>query len=136
MDNLGDLIYILILGVIAVSGIFSADKKKKKEREARKQNPTPAGIPDLRELFGEFEEKKKNVSPPKPIPVIKEKPKPTPSPFLLTSEGDSEIRRKAQSTNSLFPIEEEHFLGEKLDFRDIDELKKAIIYSEIFNRKY
>ena len=35
-----------------------------------------------------------------------------------------------------FPTEEEHALLEDIEFNNAEELRKAVIYSEILNRKY
>ena len=35
-----------------------------------------------------------------------------------------------------FPTEEEHSLLEDIEFNNAEELRKAVIYSEILNRKY
>ena len=35
-----------------------------------------------------------------------------------------------------FPAEEEHSMLEDIEFNNAEELRKAVIYSEILNRKY
>lgn len=148
MENLGDLIYIVVLAVIGLSSLFSAGKKKKVEAEAKKQQAPPPDIVtpetasdrDFWDIFTEPEEKYPPVIV-KPK-AQKKSPKPQttkavqPSPFL---KGESEIERiiRTQSSNLSFLEEEENTpLVSAEEFNDPESLRKAVIYSEILNRKY
>ncbi|MDR1981840.1 MAG: hypothetical protein LBQ39_09525 [Tannerellaceae bacterium] len=124
MENLGDWLYIVILAVAGISGLLSAGRKKKHQEE----------IPG--EIFTE-EEPVENRHQPMQSPernkrVKKRKPTPQPSPFL-SSERD--LKSAIQPT--LVETEEEKPPIVSADsFSDADEIKRAILYSEIFNRKY
>lgn len=136
MDKLGDLIYILILGIIAVSGFFNSGKKKKRKQEADRRTPTIPQFPDFKEIFKDFEEKKPTPSP-KPVgKIIKQKEQTTTSPFLQTNENKRSPLNTQSNTSLIDKNEETPSFLEEFDFHDSNELKKAIIYSEILNRKY
>ena len=131
MDNLSDFIpLLLIVGSVIISIVKSSDKKKAKQD----QNKTtlPKGIPTERPLDAPV------VNLPKTRSVVV-----TPSPAQEKRGGRSadiifnpEVKRTVHTTF------EEHILDEAVEAKpvifdtvNIDELKKAVIYSEILNRK-
>ena len=142
MDNVGDWLYIVFLIIAAVSGLFSSkDKKKKKSR------PDILGQPTEGKGFWEIlEDMQKETRKPKPAPRQKqvkpkvEKPKvatssSAPSPFL-SAEKNIPNHIATRPSVRMSAIEEEPGLRPDDTFRDIEELKKAIICAEILNRKY
>lgn len=134
MDNLGDWIYIVFLIVAAVSGLFSSKNKKKHptqvlgqpEYEPAQEESVPSGK-------GFWEILEEATTPPEKKKKKKEIQKP--NPFLA---AEQEIHQSKISSSSImnFPIEEEHALLENIEFNNAEELRKAVIYSEILNRKY
>ncbi|MDR0431472.1 MAG: hypothetical protein LBH58_13510 [Tannerellaceae bacterium] len=150
MDNLGDWLYILILIAAGISSLISAGKKR--TRQSSKQ-PTPDPEYDNQDTrkpksFWELldEEMKKSSTPqappqPAPRPIRTENRKKTqlkPSVPTTFTEGEKAIKDSmynwASPTRNQQEDEDYSLSGESL--HEIDELKKAVIYSEILNRKY
>jgi len=150
MDNLGDWLYIIILIVAGISSIFSSAKKKKKA-EQLPQQPTfepEQGQKDAskpKSFWEMLEDEMKRgfeaqEQPPQPVITERKKKKQEKKPVRTYSsmpvynEGERVVKEK-----SSLPVafsEEEPFALSRDSFHDVDELKKAIIYSEILNRKY
>lgn len=134
MDNVGDWLYIVFLIIAAVSGLFSSkDKKKKKSRPDILGQPDREIVPNDQPTEGKgfweiLEDMQKETQKPKPAPRQKQvKPKVEKNiPNHITTRPS--VRMSA--------IEEEPGLMPEDTFRDIEELKKAIICAEILNRKY
>lgn len=150
MDNAGDwLYYIVFLIVAGISGLMSSKNKKKNRPDILGQpgrEIVPNDQPTQDKGFWEVLEEMGNPRPesqPVPQPQIqpqtqKKKTKnistPAPKPFL-TSENDIPGKIAAQSS-IMPPVEEETGILPDNPFRDMDEIKKAVIYTEILNRKY
>ena len=141
MDNVGDWIYIVFLIVAAISGLFSSKNKKKRPTQVLGQ-PGHDTYPEENTSSGKgfweiLEEATTPQKPEAPTAPIHKKKKKTPAskPFLSTEQ---EIQKsKASSSQPMnFPIEEEHSMLEDIEFNNAEELRKAVIYSEILNRKY
>ncbi|MDR1203048.1 MAG: hypothetical protein LBL58_15655 [Tannerellaceae bacterium] len=148
MDNLGDWLYIVILIAIGISSLFSSAKKKKQARQAPQQ-PIPkteheeSNAPKPKSFWELLEEMQKGVQ------TQEEAPLPTSQPIVITEKKEKAQEKKqirtfmpspatpsGQSLHSINLSEEEAFALSDDSFNNIDELKKAIIYSEILNRKY
>lgn len=145
MDNLGDWIYIVFLIVAAVSGLFSSKGKKKRPTQVLGQpgheTVTEENIPSDRGFWEIFDEPT-NPNPQQPVRQKYSQPKKSkktekrsPSPFLT---AEQEIQKS--KVRSLQPMnlhaEEEPSLLQDIEFNNTEELRKAVIYSEILNRKY
>ncbi len=119
MDELNDWIYVVFLIVAAVSGLFGS-KGKKRQRPAE-----VLGEPEYTtEWDGHEVAKEVEVKPSAPVPSPKAKP---------------EVRQQKKSaprTAAAPPAAEEHSMLEDMDLRNAEELRKAVVYSEILNRKY
>ena len=145
MDNLGDWLYIVFLIVAAVSGLFGSGKKKKRQTEVlgrpdseiepEPQKPPQKSFWEMLEEMQEGKPKPAQVSKPatRPAMKVKEKQRLAPSPFL---NNESKFTKTIPTAQVTMQEEEEHGAIPNLSFSDPDEIKKAIIYSEIFNRKY
>lgn len=147
MENLGDLIYIVVLAVIGLSSVLSAGKKKKVEDEMKKRQTPPdvvtprtASDRGFWDILTDPEEKYPPVTVKPKTQKKAFKPKTAESvqsfPFL---EGESEITRAIRMQTSSFNESEEEEkapLVKGEDFDDPESLRKAVIYSEILNRKY
>lgn len=151
MDNIGDWLYIVLLVIAGVSGLFNSGKKKRTTAFPDPSGNEPAYEPERQESksFRELVEEMAAEKPVAPFPpsaaseplfstAEKEKRRrstPPPPPFL-TAENAFSSRPAALSPNRGLPSEEESGNVPALSFSDRDELKRAIIISEILNRKY
>jgi hypothetical protein len=154
MDNLGDWLYIVIIIAVGISSFFSSAKKKKQAGQASRQ-PMPeteheeSNTPKPKSFWELLEEMQGGAQVPEEMPqpvVITEKKKKTQekkkqaktSVPAYYSEGRSAFREMPDSRSSdLINLSEEEAFALPADsFRTIDDVKKAIIYSEILNRKY
>ena len=148
MDNLGDWLYIVFLIVAAVSGLFGSGKKKKRqtevlgrpdsETEPETQKPAQKSFWEMLEEMQEEKPKAKPMPTPQPAtrPVIKSKEKqPHASTPFLNTESQHPSTIKSSPALQLEP-DDENTVMHGITFADADDLKKAVIYSEIFNRKY
>ena len=150
MDNLGDWLYIVFLAIAVVSGLFSEKKKKRsaaKPVKPQQQVDTSPGSDQGKGFWEILQEMQNGQQPPKRLPKQKPEKKQVaakstkaasviPSPFL---SGESIGSSPMQHSNILFeePIETDHHISrEDFHIQDVDEVRKAIIYSEILNRKY
>ena len=135
MENLGDWLYITLLVIAGIGSLLGSGKKKKQSQQTSDQ---PSPIPDYErktqqeeepgsfwDMFDDIPKEQPHPQQPKPViqpqriqPIIHSKPVNTP---VYTSETDN---------NQDDPFEYSE------SFHDTEELKKAIIYSEILNRKY
>ncbi|MDR1332471.1 MAG: hypothetical protein LBK07_10270 [Tannerella sp.] len=128
MENTGDWLYYIIFLVIAVISLFNSAKKKRKDEVTMPPSPPLA------------HEQMSHVPPPPPS-VRKKTPPPAPVKAkrargyeaLFTNEG----RRVTENAASL-PIEEtnEASPAEELGLNDANAFRKAVVYSEILNRRY
>ena len=141
MANVGDWIYIVFLIVAAISGLFSSKNKKKHPTQVLGQ-PGHDTYPEENTSSGKgfweiLEEVTTPQKPEAPTAPIHKKKKKTPAskPFLST-EQEIQKSKVSSSQPMNFPIEEEHSMLEDIEFNNAEELRKAVIYSEILNRKY
>ncbi|MDR2811127.1 MAG: hypothetical protein LBB84_11340 [Tannerellaceae bacterium] len=131
MDNLGDLLYIVLLIIAGISWLLGLGKNKKQEqpREILEQ-------PDY-EIESEYSNPEE-IFPPKPTETKKKEKtfKPTQTYTPLFGEGERTVTTPVvDSFSELSPNDENPGISGDT-FQDMEELKKAIIYSEILNRKY
>ncbi len=125
MESIGDWIYLVLLLIFVASGMFGSKSKKKRptvvlgspEYEPDKAERTSWEMPGDADAS-----QSQKAKMPEPALI----PKAEPSVGPLTS------RTSVASGNA----GEEHSALEGVDFKDAEELKKAVIYSEILNRKY
>ena len=135
MDNLSDFIpLLLIVGSVIISIVKSSEKKKAKQD----QNKTtlPKGIPTIPTIPTE----RPSAAPVLNLPKMRSAAVTPPPAQRKRVEADvvfnPEVKRSVRAAS------EEHVLNEVVetgsfvfDAVNIDELKKAVIYSEILNRK-
>ena len=125
MESIGDWIYLVLILIFAASGMFGSKSKKKR--------PTvvlggPEYEPGAERTSWEMPEdadasQSKKAKMPEPAPI----PKAEPSIGPLSSRTSAALENTAG---------EGHSILEDVDFKDAEELRKAVIYSEILNRKY
>ena len=149
MDNLGDWLYLVLLVVAGVSGLFNSGKKKKQQTEAKPHNPAEEAMPLpkkksfwelLEEVSTEETTKAKKKVVPKAAPKKQKEHQPAAkaTPFL-TAESAIPSTIASNYKDELAVGEGEESGGLSMsDFHlnDREEVRKAIIYSEILNRKY
>lgn len=142
MDNAGDWLYIVFLIIAGISSLFSSKNKKKSPKQILGQ-PNREIVANEKEVpdkgFWELLEEIQNPKPAKqPVATPKRKQKKKqvaePAPFLA---AEKEISRPSFDGNRLVapPTEKDSPLTD-IEFDNASELRKAVIYSEILNRKY
>lgn len=136
MDNIGDWLYIIFLIIAAISGMRSSDKQKKGKRKRKAMGQpapetkamSPKEKPDEPHAAEEIPEPEVVMTSPEPIaveemaPVVHEE---------MTSAPIRQEEPKAKRERQESP--ENPITGW---LNNPDDLKKAVIYSEILNRKY
>ncbi|MDR0748176.1 MAG: hypothetical protein LBF62_01230 [Tannerellaceae bacterium] len=141
MDNLGDWLYIVIIIAVGISSLFSSAKKKKQAGQTPRQpiqdtenkggnTPEPKSFWELLEEMqggGQMQEKTQT----------KKKPAKVSAPAYNSEEINAfKVTPASQPLDLINLSEEEAFALPADSLRNIDELKKAVIYSEILNHKY
>ncbi len=131
MENLGDYIYILVFVGIAVINFL----KKAKEKTATEQMPDFSGntVPDFMEDFEEEKSIGEHYAAPEPAKTTVYNPLVQPQ---ATAQKPVISKPKQKAANMAIKPETEDFQPIEIDFSDADELKKGIVFAEIFNRKY
>ena len=126
MEKIGDYIPLII---IALSLIFTIVRKAGKKEEDTNKTTLPNGSSQEDKPFEDiiFE---RQVQPQSVRTAVKKKQQPDLNPAVLSSLN----RNERQSSMLVEEIADNPEIS--LDFNDVDELKRGIIYSEIFNRKY
>ena len=129
MDDLGNWVYILLMVVVGISSVFSSINKKKRQQQTQMPD---SDFPDL--SFPEA---------PVPVPVPKEKSKKSPVQFPeqrihqpLRSHATFPVTDNSVQTEVSIMSEKENRWIDELELTDAEAFRKAIIYSEIINRKY
>lgn len=146
MDNLNDWLYIVLLAIAGISSLFSSKKKKNRPTEILGQPDKDIVVQQEEvpqkgfwEILEEMQQEKPQPASPRPVATSTKKQKKQkaaePTPFLtgerFTSGGPGQL--SAISATEV-PIEESASPEFELD-TPID-LRKAVIYAEILNRKY
>lgn len=146
MDNLNDWLYIILLIIGGISSLISSQKKKKRPTEILGQpnvDIDTSGQPQREKGFWEIlEETKKELTreeKPQPSPKKKKQNKKVsaPNPFLA---AENEMQRSDMVSSipagPAFLEEEENTVMTDIEIKDVTDLRKAVIYAEILNRKY
>lgn len=154
MDNIGDWLYIVLLVIAGVSGLFGSGKKKKRPStilgepaDAYEPEPERPEPKSFRELLEEMNSEKPVPAAGRPAggsPLFSGTEKkgpdsrhtPPPPPPFLKGENTISRRKAAFASPHGLPAEEETGNAAGISFSDRDELKRAVILSEILNRKY
>ncbi len=149
MDNLGDWLYILILIVAGVSGLFGSSKKKKNISKTLGDPESEPAVPTNEKGFWELLHEMQN-EPEKPKPIQKpakvkqvKKTKQTVRPDRVGGESflpgeltqPTTFREMKSSFADRHEEDDNYILGDD-PFHNVNELRKAVIYTEILNRKY
>lgn len=148
MDNLNDWLYIILMVIAGVSSLFSSRKKKKRPTEILGQSGADIHMPNqtprekgfwemLEETKKEFTQQEKPSQPPKKKKQNKNQNASAPRPFLA---AENEIQRSNMVSSipagPAFLEEEEYTVMTDIELKNVNDLRKAVIYAEILNRKY
>lgn len=146
MDNIGDWLYIVLLIVAGVSSIFSSSRKKTPPSEVLGQPgsdiPQPTKKASKGSIWDMFEEIKRaqeqtmerSVLPKTEKKLTEKKKKQTPSPFISEEGANIGIASVAKQKTEMQEIQPDY--SQEITINSHEDLRKAIIYSEILNRKY
>lgn len=137
MEEFGDYIYIVVLVIAALASVF---KKRKKREEA--QTAAAPQFPDLSDVISEdkgnvyehvFVEPEKSFQE-----VIAEKFEAAKTKFEIRDTPTSKYESDAYAKGKIddLPIIEEPTWLDSMNLEDVEEAKRAFIYSEIMTRKY
>ena len=124
MDEIGNWVYIILMFVVLISSVFKSFTKKKEQQQT--QMPVPEVLED--EFPVPPVPRKMTRKLPPPIPVQKNKP--------YSSRFASPSVAESIQTEMSFSPEQESVIADELDLTDAETFRRAIIYSEIINRKY
>ena len=134
MDSIGDWLYIVFLVIAGISSMLNAAKKKKEEQNAPQEEQIPQPRSEKRQARRAKRSARPLPSQP-PIPIYSAEQVPTaapaPDPFL-TAEQEIPEHLAAETTA---PVSEEPEISTLPSFSDREELRKAILYAEILQRK-
>ena len=133
----GSLIYIIISIVFLIFSAYQKNKKKvgqptSEPNEAPETNPQPSWQKELEDIFGPVNEPEVVIAEqPRPVDIIQHQPVKEVKAFVpekLQEKPTNQLHRQ------MIAVEEEH----ELAVIDIDEfeLGRAVVYTEILNRKY
>lgn len=144
MEDLGDYIYIIVLAIAGLSSLF---RKKKKAAEGAEVLTDFPDLPDLDDVipeFSDYEVPARPVPPPPPAPPVKRFEQMKERPTTVMSYENTTDFTKLRSRNTfkdhhsktveIIELEEEEALD--VSFETTDDAQRAFVYSEIFNRKY
>ena len=134
--------YILFLIIAGISSLFGSKNKKKRPKQIlgqpdREIVTNEDNVPD--KGFWEILEEMQNPKPVKqPVPTPKRKKKQqqvaAPSPFLAAEKVTD--KQSPAGNRLVVPSTEEEIPLTDIEFDNAAELRKAVIYTEILNRKY
>ena len=145
MDNIGDWIYIVFLIIAGVSGMISSAKKKKRSTEMPKpsvddtfpkehQEEKKSFWDILQEMQQQMEQEHAEPEVLIPEEKVSQKKRKTPPPVPFFAEREHVTSSIEKET--AIPLSQKEENVQDSSYRNIEELRKAIIYTEILNRKY
>ena len=124
MDEFGDWIYIILMVVVGISSLFRSISKKKEQQPTQMPVPKPP--------------QQSHRVPPVPTRKSRRMPPPVPEHLRQSFSSlfeSSTVAESIKTEMALMP-EQESALADELDLTDAEAFRKAVIYSEILNRKY
>lgn len=133
-DSSGNIIYIIAVIVVILSGILSKGKKSRVDESSSPSTPAKSWQDVIREMTRNEEEQK-----PVALPERHTFDKMHPQPFLDEEKKlhKDNLVKKSHASYNMLSIEEEPVKHVTLpDFSNLDEVKRGIIFSEIFHRKF
>ena len=146
--DLGDLIYLLVFAFIAILGFFNKSEKEKQAKKKSANQPTISQqMPDVsRRVQDQRKFEEKRIPIPVAEPVVKKREfTPSSSTIKSSIEGQSSIRGTLFQEDSFFKDSETNMTKKEIhpliselteSTTAHQELRKAVLYSEIMNRKF
>lgn len=132
MDNVGDWLYILFLIIAGISGLLGS-KNKKKHSEERQEQPSREVTTEGEKGFWEILEEE--MQAPRPVPASQTVTA-APAPPARKQEAKPVAEKKQTAAPRATRTQQEKESQPPTGFADAEELRRAVIYSEILNRKY
>ena len=138
MDELGDYLYLIFIGLAIVSSLFG--RKKKKDAQKSAENPAPST--HWQEILKEMTQEKEPVREYEPLPVEVLQPRQNMAEQRPVVEMVNGTNFESEGVRSIIHKESDQAVIEDaqplitVDFDDKEDLRRAIIYSEILSRKY
>jgi hypothetical protein len=129
MEELGDWVYIILMVVVGISSMYSSAKKKQRQQQTQMPSPEPS----------EPSEPSEPWYPMTPTPKQKAKKQPPPVPRHIRQQPSTStipIIETGMQTEIHVAQTEGNVYIDELELDDPETYRKAIIYAEIFNRKY
>ena len=126
MEELGDWVYIILMVVVGISSMYSSAKKKQRQQQTQMPSPEPS-------------EPSEPWYPTTPTPKQKAKKQPPPVPRHIRQQPSTStipIIETGMQTEIHVSKTEGNVYIDELELDDPETYRKAIIYAEIFNRKY
>ena len=138
VENIGDWLYFLFIIIAGISSLFSSKKKKKGVQQKKTTLDTEVISEDESESpekgFWDILQEIKEQS------ILKEEPQPQKQAICKSSqkeEKEPEIQKQPNTRNyQTIPSSEEDNMAMDIELTHASELRKAVIYTEILNRKY
>ena len=146
MDNFGELIYILIFATIIIKGLFDSFRKQASQEDAPlpsfdpKQNPKGQNV--LQELKDMLNLPDENEEEDKDNVLLETSTEDSIQNNFLEDNQERSINHLKLDKISVKPEKKEattknqQNIREFVKLKNINDLKRAVIYSEILNRKY
>jgi hypothetical protein len=135
-DNAGNIIYLVAVIVAVLSSILSKAKKSRIDDSPAPSTPTRSWQDVIREITREEEAPQPAVLPEQRQHVFE---KMQPHPFLDEEKKlhKDTLVKEPQAPRPMVNVAEEPVASVTLpDFSNLDELKRGIVFSEIFHRKF
>ena len=133
-ENIGDWLYFIFLIIAGISSLFSSkNKKKKRPKQINNQSDNQEEVPheneevlqgDLWEVLQKMQDPKTSPSPQPVIIPQKQSVKHTDKQSITKTNVSPQFTQREE--NNSFDIE----------LTQASELRKAVIYAEILNRKF
>jgi len=123
MNKIGDYIPLIIIALTFIYSFVKGAKKKVSEEEVGKTT-LPKGLPQKNVVYRPESQPKPQAQP----QVV--------SRTQVTAKKQPEVFKRSEEQSPISIGEITDNTGISLDFSDSEELKRGIIYSEIFNRRY
>ena len=141
--DVSDIVYYLVVIIFVIFGFFNKSKKenRNKQKPQSKGPLTERTMPNLPPVLTKTIQNRKPVASPPPVPKRVEFQS---SLDLVTDfEGESSLGAAFHAANEPLPINEGetearglHPIVEEIQAAGIGKWRKAVIYSEILNRRF
>ena len=140
--DIGNLLYIAFVVIILIANVF---KKKKKTERPKPQNRNPETIgpvlADPRKSFEELLQEFTSLPPParpEPIPQSATRMEPVrpPDPVPVKKKKKHSAMKTEYGKFNEFEKSERKTFSYAEGFRDLDNARRAFVYSEIFRKKF